>query len=675
MTRSDAQKFALIALVGFLVGVSGIVIAFDLAASVPVDNGVTLVAPDGMGVTLEGSTNANLEDPFTLSGTVNVVTEDGNMTAFSAGQANVTVHKSNITGTYTNVTSVETNTNTIELDPEDKDQATIGKDIDSFAWRGNQAIDDGTVDFVYAGSTGTSRVTVTGVQANTELVAFDENTGSGVDLAKSDGSGSVTFDNLDNSEHVIKIQSTTFSDPVLSDASPTGDLSTEPSDLSIQVNDSDFDDGDSVEVRFRLDGSKIDTQTITSNQTVTTTIPASGKTAGQHNWSVEAEPDHGSLTTGNFSYQIPSNVTIREERDPSTTIQPDKVTIQFFPKGEEDPQIITRSTTTAVIDFTGLPAGEQFIITLEAPGYHNRTVLLDDIYSQRNVFMLNKNGTAVQTTFTTDDRTGDFNPGDTEIIVERAINRSIYDASDPGTRWTAVSGDQLGADAAFTDDLDQDQRYRIKARSDTSTRILGTYTAESAGTVRLQIGSVVINPDGVDGPSFNATRTNETNQKVKVRFEFNDSKQDTDKLYLHIYEFNNESNVLLANTSFSGPFGTFSQVETVPDAENNTTWTVEFVAVRSNGDNIRGTVIVGPKRPTLENMSPWLVTLLFSGAMLLVAGLFSQLNGGIGALVTAGLGALFFYLDFVPPTLGSGVMLLALIVGGVMFVQDKRGGL
>jgi hypothetical protein len=357
-------------------------------------------------------------------------------------------------------------------------------------------------------------------------------------------------------------------------------------------------------------------------------------------------------------------------------VKPEKVTIQFFPKGEDNPEIIERSTTSGVIDFNGLPAGAQFIITVEASGYHTRTVLLDGIYDQQNIFLLNKSdGPSVETTFTTDDRTGDFNPEDTEIIVERAINRSVYDNSNPGIRWTAISGDALGADAAFTDDLDQDQRYRIKVRSDTSTRILGTYTAESAGTVQLQIGQVVIDPGEDDTPSYNATRTNKTGEKVKVRFEFNDSASDTDKLYLHIYEYNNESNELLANTSFNGPFGTFSQVETVPDAENQTTWAVEFVAVRPDGDNIRRVSIVGPKRPTLENMSPWLVTLLFSGAMLLVAGLFSQLNGGIGALVTAGLGALFFYLDFVPPTLGSGVMLLALVVGGVMFVQDKRGGL
>lgn len=49
-------------------------------------------------------------------------------------------------------------------------------------------------------------------------------------------------------------------------------------------------------------------------------------------------------------------------------------------------------------------------MSVQAPGYHNRTVRLEDIYSQNEVFMIEKGGHDGRDRFVVDDRTGNFPP-------------------------------------------------------------------------------------------------------------------------------------------------------------------------------------------------------------------------------------------------------------------------
>lgn len=369
-------------------------------------------------------------------------------------------------------------------------------------------------------------------------------------------------------------------------------------------------------------------------------------------------------------------LTIREETAPHDKITTAIADIKFFEDDEDDPTNVQRTDddNDGEIDLAGIPVDEQFVVQLAAAGYHNRTVLIDDLAQQKSAFLISRSRSTLENRFVVNDRTGNFPPEDSELIIQRAINRSEYGGSTAGFSWTNVGGDDLGADEAFVIDLEEETRYRIQVRNEAGdTRVLGSYTPETIGTINLNIGSIVVDPEALDTVGWSANRTNATGQPVQVTFEYNDTTDNTTRIWLHIYEYGNESNELLANTSFDGPFGQFSNTENVPDAENNTEWVVDFVAERA-GESVHAEVVVGGQRDVLTDMPPWLVTIIFLGTMWSVAGVSSQLNGHIGGLVVAGLGAMFWFAGFAPPYLGGGVVALSLITAAILFIRERGGG-
>lgn len=371
-------------------------------------------------------------------------------------------------------------------------------------------------------------------------------------------------------------------------------------------------------------------------------------------------------------------LTIREESSPHNKITGCSLTVKFFEDVEDDPTIKERTDddNDGELDLTGLPIDEQFSATAECAGYHNRTVVLNDLSQQETMFLLDKTVSSLENRFTVEDRTGNFPAEETEIIIQKAINRSEYGGEPAGFSWTSVAGDDLGADEAFTVDLEEDARYRVKVQNEGGdSRILGAYRPTSAGDINLVIGSVVLDPDDDAGlPEWSGNYTNETDPS-QVNFEYNDSQSNTTTIWLEIFEFNNESNKLLSNSSFTnGPYGTFSNTQNVPSDEEDTTWVIRFTAERTGAETIQQEIVVGPQQPLLPALPTYLVSILFVGTMWIVAGLFSQLNGHIGALVVAGMGAIFFYVDLVPPELGSSVMILSLITAGIIFANEARSG-
>lgn len=467
-----------------------------------------------------------------------------------------------------------------------------------------------------------------------------------------------------------------------SSASPTGGLSTTEPTLSIDINDSDFPlaQGDNVTVEFFVDGSSEGTDTLTANGTAQRQVgPLTG---GDHNWSVTATDDYGhSVDSQTFDISVPGNLTIRNETSPYGIVTGCNATVRFFEDVDNNPTIVERTDSDGDgnISLVGLPVDGEFTVSMKCNGYHNRTIIIEDIFAQQSAFMLSEDRPSVENRFTVEDRTGDFSPDVTEIIIQKAINRSKYGGSPDGFSWTNIAGDDLGASQEFVVDLEEGDRYRIKVQNNGGDqRILGAHNADLTATFNLVIGTIILDPIGTDQPAWEAERTNETGEPVRVTFEYNDSVQNTTKIWLHIYEFNNESNELLANTSFTpsgtGNFGTFTNTEDVPAAENETTWVVDFLAERESEDNIDARIIVGPQRDLLPELPGWLLSIIYVGTILIVAGLFSQLNADVGALAVAGVGAVMFFAGIAPDGVGSGVMLLALMVAGVMFLNGRRGG-
>jgi len=627
----------------------------------PASGNIPVGAPDGPTVTVTGvSSEMELSEFTPNSSTVQVTSDAGNGTFYSGGNTNVTVD--NMEGTWTNTSALNVTGASLYINPSDKPAANVSGDADTFDFRDSYAVDDGTVDFAYSGTSGTTTVTLRGVPASTTIGATDQN-GNLLDVSTSDSNGVVTFEGMSNSQYYVTLN--TGVAPQLSNLNPDADLDNVPTQLSVDVNDSDFPDGDSVEVEFTLDGSVIDTQTVTSNGTVTTSLPSSGQTAGDHTWSVDAQDDYSLVDNASASYGIPNELRFVNESNVSELVDsPVEITVTFF-----DGEITERSTTDGTINLTGLDASDSFIVDV-APSqdYFGRTVYIESIIDQQTVYLLNNNQSivsSVEVRFTLEDRTGNFEGNGARLKIQKALNISGT------TDWQTIHSDEFGVSGVQTN-LEEGVRYRLVVTNDDGdTRVLGTYTADQSETVPLTIGTVQGDPvAGTDGYRYNATYDNSTGTPV-VRFTYNDSNTSTGEISVEIYEYGNESNVLFQNQTFdSGPYGSLSVSEIVPQDQRGKTWTVEATVIR-NGEQIKIRETVGPQQPVLVAVPSWLKVFISIGSIWLVAGLFSRLNGHVGGLVVAGMGGLWWFVDWLPEQTGIGVVVLSLITAGILFIKER----
>jgi len=672
MDKRTRQLLILVAVLlasaaGGYAAVSNIDTGYDNPA--PISGGVPFGAPNGLYVIVEGDTNSGTERFTNGSDTVVIQSDAGNLSATAAGPANITVHTANLTGQWTNVTDIDASANSVTIHAEGKQPTTVGGNIEEFSYQADAdvAADDGAVDFVYAGSSGTSSVSLSGAPPTTTLGAVDGSNGQLLDVATSTADGTVTFDTLDNSEHAVMLQ--TGETPVVTNPEPSGDLSPPPNQLALDINDSDFA-ADTVEIEFSYEGSLVGTQTTSTNGTITQSI--ANPDGGAYNWSVDISDEYGNTVNDSYSFRVPTNITFRTELPPHSVIDNETVRATCYEDQGTNPVIINRTTSDGRINLSGFPTGSEFSCQIAASGYHNRTVLLDSLYEQENIFLINKSeAETVENRFIVNDRTGQFPPEDTEIVIQVAVNQSLY--STGGYEWVAASGDDLGADQAFVDDLEEEKRYRIIVENEEGDqRNLGSYVPQVSGTIELNIGSITgdtIEPEGV---AFNTSYVNESSGRT-IRVEYNDTAEQTETLYLNIYERGNQSNILVDNESFDGPFGTFAHTEPVPASQNDTTWVIEVTAVRQN-ESLSFQQYAGPGYSVLDGMPDWLVTVIFVGVIWGVAGTFSRINGHVGGIVVAGLGAIFFFVGLVPAYLGGGVVALSLLTAGILFVRGARSG-
>lgn len=576
---------------------AGVAAAAHIVGTVQTSGAVSLQAPDGMNVTVDGTTDQLLEEPFPTSSQVQLITEDGNATFTASGPANATIQSSEIEGAWTNITAVDADPNSITIDPADKDSAVVGKAITAFSYKGTQAIDDGTVDFVYSASAN-GRVTVQGVSGDTRIAAVDADSGAILDEDTSTGSGAITFDTLDSGTHDVELQTFTPAAPTLSDPSPTGGQSSEPTQISIDVNDSEFSQGDSVDVTIDLDGSQIHSTTISSNGTVTTSIPSSGKTGGSHSWTVEAEDSFGEVTTNQYSYDVPSTLTIFNESAPDQKVTNAEVTLRFF----DDDTIIERTTNTGEIDLDDLPVGGEMVVVASADTYYTRRAYIGSIYEQQEIYLLNSSISTASVVFTLDDRTGNFPPDQTVLRVQRPLTKDFDGDGNDETRYQTIAGDYFGATGAFPVDLVTNTRYRLTVENDEGDlRTLGSYTATGDAAETLQIGQVTFGESQSGDPvmqgqlaDYNATRY--------VQVSYLDPESATSGLEYTVVNSSDHSDVLQPNVTVSGPLRTYSNTIQVPASEpEDVGYVVKWEATRTNVANASGRVYIGDVPDFLED--------------------------------------------------------------------------
>jgi len=369
-------------------------------------------------------------------------------------------------------------------------------------------------------------------------------------------------------------------------------------------------------------------------------------------------------------------LSIREETAQHELITGADVTVRFF---EEDGETVVETTDSdgdGKIDLTGLPVDEQFIAQVDASQHEQRTAIIQDLSQQETVFLLNDTATpgGVEKEFVISDQTGNFDGDSTEIIIKRAIDEGFYKTGGD-FKYRTVAGDDVGADRSYIVTLQEDARYRISVRNNEGdVRQLGAFTPKVPGTTTLELQAVNVSATDQTDIKYNATLDRSTSPD-RIVMQYNDTRDRTDTLFVEIHERGNRSNKLMQNTSYTGPLGSVSVTQSIPDTQNQTEWVVRVTGDRSEADDFRAVSPLSPQRGDIVgNVPTWLVSILSIGMIWVTAGLFSQLNGGVGAIAVAGEGAIFWFSGFAPPYLGAGVVVLSMVTAGLLFMNERGDG-
>lgn len=660
MNRDLSVAFLLLA-----VCLSGVALGATLNNAAPVSGTIPVETNSGVVVSVADN-GGEMDATFVNDTHVDVVTAAGNATFSGSGTADLTVDE--ITGEWTNVSSVSAASNNITIDPEDKPAIGVGDDVDSVSYRA-PTVDDNTVDVVYAGSTGQTTLVISGLPSNRGIRAVDADTGLLLDGGTTNNNGVVGLSGMPNSQHDVLLQ-TQDGGPGLSNPSPEGPQSTAPTQLSVDVTDPDFDEGENVTVTFQLDGVQVGQQTVSSAGTVSTSI--SQPSRGSHSVTVTATDSSSNTQTLTYSFSRPENLTVRRATDPYAIIDDRQVTATFFENGSS---IETRTTTNGRIDLTGLTTSEDIVVQINASAtsgmgvpnraYYESEYILEDITEQQTAYLLDRNNTVVESRFTLQDRTSQFEGNGAQLYIQRVINRT-------GTaEWQTIHADLFGT-AGVTTQLQQGERYRlIVMNADDDMRVLGTYTADVSETVPLTVGAVSANPEDPETQFlYNVTRV-QSGGSAFARVEYNDTASLTDSVTVEIHEQGNRSNKLVNNQTFSGPIGSFALSEPIPSELNNSTL-VARLTVNRDGNTQTIRIPFGPRQPILNGLAPWMRALISIGTLFVVAGLFSRLNSPVGGLVVAGLGGIFFFINFLPRETGIGVVILSMVTAGIMFLHGRQ---
>jgi len=659
----EIKTIRMVTLAGLLVVGVGVVIAAAGLTPISDNSGGTIViAGNGPGVTLVGD-----GDVYSTSGggvdanTIRWNTTDGNASFSSVGRTNVTVDRTELTGTWTVATSIDSNGNYLMITPADKPSVAVGGGINRIEFRSSTAADDGTTDFVYEASGSVANVTLRTAAANTDLRAIDKDTGAYLDAAASDGSGHVTFDSLDTGSHTVILQSGNAA-PVLSNPQPEGNLSSATTSLSIDVNDSDFGStGDTVDVKFYLDTSSVRTDTLTSNGTASVSIGQ--PSAGTHDVRAVATDDVGATTEETWTFGVPDELRIYNETSPNSLVDsPTEVSVEFY---ASNGSVYERSTTNGMIDFSGLPPDEEFVVSASADGYRDRRIYIESLVEQQRIYLLHENATVANVVFSLQDDSGQFTPAEESILyIEKPLNISGT------TKYQVIVSDQFSATREVATKLEDGQRYRLRLKGPEGvTRVLGAYRAAGDDAAMLNVGVVKFQGGSAENPAFQGTLQEVDGQKV-IRIVYADPANATDELALKVVN-RTSGNALRPETTETGPFGRYVETIPVSDSVEGHSFNVTYEASRSSGyEDQTGTVFVGDLPGILSdlgldlNILSMLGYLTILGVLGLTAISFPRYAGiptvaVASALTTLGAVA-------IPPLLlgGAGVIALMFAVGG-----------
>jgi hypothetical protein len=647
-------------IVGLVLGASlGAAVSFtDTFAA---DSQTVIGAESGLDVTL----GRDKQVPGVFASDDTVILQSGNLT--SHGPAAVTVDSLN--GTFTSVSRLDVSQTGIVIEPEDKPQvAAVAGTADSFEFRVIRAGDDedGTVDFRYTAS-GQANVTVEGLEPGRDYQARDLE-GTLLDTAGADASGTASFDALNSGAHDVDVQDFDSQAAVINGdaSSPNGSRTVDGDSVTLktEVDDADFPD-DTLTVTFFIDGSQVDQQTVSSAGIVDYTV-TSLPDAGDRTWSVTVEDQFGNTDTEQFPLLVPSNLSVRDITNQSL-IKPATVSVEVLTTGEA----ITRTTTNGNVSLEGVPVDVPLLISARSNGYRNRSTLLTSLTNQQAAYLTPNNVTVVENEFTLADRTGDFPPADTSLLVQRNLGT--------GRDYKAVAGSQFGASNRVPVTLIKEEQFRLTLIGpDGDRRVLGGYESNTDGVVTLEVGEVSFDvPVDQDTVAINSSFENrtgarDTEKEAAIRFGFTDPEKQTTDLDVTIHERGNGGNVIFEDTA-PGPLGNYSATVMINGSDVEKEWVVDYEFDR-DGSTESGSVPVGASRVPLRPLPDFWQSVVSVGALLVVGGLFTTRNVAQGAVVVPALAGVFYLFGWLPALIGAGAIVLSLGVGLSFNYLQSAGG-
>jgi hypothetical protein len=631
--------------------------------------GTHLQTDSGLAVELAQDRELESGNPFEDSETLQL--PGGTLSA--SGSADVTVPKA-LDQPFTNVTNLDVAGTTVTVNPTDKQAVSVEGDARYVAFR---QIDptpqgDGQTDIKWAGSSGTTNVTITGLSPNTNYIVVEN--GNELDGARTDGGGTVTF-TLPNSQHTGDVQ-VVGDPPYVQTASPrSGDFKQSRSvTLSARVVDPDGSDVQAT-IFFKRGGSvnQVAQSTVSSGSTVSASVSAE---PGRNEWYVnlESQGDGETAQSSTFVFRTPGFVSIYDGAvTPGTTNlnlinQQVNVTIQSI---DSDYRRETTVSAGQRLDLEGAP-DERLFFQYNTTDYAVRRSTYDEIGKNRSTVMApapqsgqtGDNRTYVQR-FRLRDQTGQFAAAESVITFEQYVNG----------RWRPVIERSVNSNAVINPVLQDEEKYRVRVRNrQGDVRDLGTFegdleTAPSILTLTVEDARADFDPVISNlGWSANVTRTSE--DPAAIELAINTSNDTTiNATSVKIYEYNNESNVLYQND-----YGLVNELfvrRQLSDEQNDKRWVVKWNGT-VDGERVGQQRVVGPQVIIDIGLSAFWRKTFGTAALVVMAGFFGGKRSQIGAVVLPLVAGMLWFIGWLDPVIGGGAIVLALGVG-VMFSTARKG--
>lgn len=609
------------------------------------------------GLVVNTATDHGLDDANPFNGSFEVYINGLSVTA--SGDAEVTIDQ--FEGSTTDLSGIDASANLVDVNPGDKPSAGINGDVTDLSWSA-ASLEGDEVALTYSAS-GSGDLAMTDLAPDTDWSAATPQ-GELVDNGTTTAGGEAAI-NVDPATNQDVILFTNHA-PQATNLSPSNgtQLTTSSTEFQVDVNDTEFptQQGDEVTATLYIDDTAVDSETVTTNTTVS--IAQEFPEGGDHDYYWQLEDAYGATnTTDTNTVLSPSSLAIRSETNPEQLVSDANVNITYY-YGDE---ILRANTTTGEVDLAGLPVDEPIIARAEADGYHPRTAAITDLYQQDTLYLLNNSLDSHQLIFDISDPTGLYPRSETILEVQRDINLS------GNTEWRTVAGDVFGAQGVTTD-LQAGERYRLVIRNlDTmETAVLGAFTPTGSQQITLEPESTEVDIGLEENVSVGyGAHRGPGGESIVV--EYTDPDQETDTLTFNIHERGNESNVLLANTSFSS-LGNLSYSEPLSASEQNQTWVVDFHWTRGTTSSHAWTTLGTGTRSLLpSSLDPVYRVSVGVAILLITALLFSQLNVGVGAVVTSLVGGLLWYLGFLDTVTTGPAIVLSLAVGGLVYYNSGGG--